>query len=128
VLSTLRAGATNMSLLLANAVLIPLLLAASATVGYVWTDIARRSTRYLPRVLWALVVFLLFPLGILLYLVFGRGRSRPRGEVPWFGRFIVLFPITLFAMIGTLILPLAFGGQHLPSAPPHPLTSAPPSP
>ena len=117
-----------MTFFLANALLIPLLLVAATVIGYAWVDIVGRSTRALPSALWASAVFLLFPVGVLLYLVFGRTGSRRRDGVPWYGRFRILFPTALVCLLAMVVVPLILTAQHLSSGVPHPGPSLPPSP
>lgn len=53
--------------------LIPVIVVAVTFVVYCWYDLAKaRSTRYLPKGVWAIICVITIPLGGLAYLLFGR--------------------------------------------------------
>jgi len=57
--------------------ILPLLVLALAVDIYCLADLARvRSVRYLPKVIWALIILCSFPAGALLYLFLGRDRNH----------------------------------------------------
>jgi|HubBroStandDraft_6_1064221.scaffolds.fasta_scaffold1088322_2 hypothetical protein len=58
--------------------LAPLVIVALALDVYCLTDLVRApSVRYLPKVVWALIILVVsFPLGAVLYLFVGRVRNR----------------------------------------------------
>jgi hypothetical protein len=63
--------------------LAPLLIVAVGFDGYCLVNLVRaRSVRYLPKVVWCIIIVLIsFPLGGLLYLFVGRDRHQ-RSRVP----------------------------------------------
>ena len=60
--------------------LVPLLVLVVALDVYCLIDLARaRSVRYLPKVVWVIVIlFVSTPIGALIYLFVGRDRDRDR--------------------------------------------------
>jgi hypothetical protein len=63
------------------AALVPLLVLVAAFDVYCLVDLVRaRSARYLPKIVWALIIlFISAPIGGLLYLFLGRDRGYGRG-------------------------------------------------
>lgn len=57
--------------------ILPLLLLALAVDIYCLVDLVRApSVRYLPKVMWALIICVSFPAGALLYMFLGRNRNQ----------------------------------------------------
>ena len=69
------AGSSGHRLLLA---VLPLLLVAAGLDVYCIVDLIRaKSVRYLPKVVWAIIILCIsFPVGALLYLFLGRQRNQ----------------------------------------------------
>jgi ABC-2 type transport system ATP-binding protein len=62
------------------AVLLPIAVVLGGFFLYCEIEVVRRPARYLPKVVWALIVLVQIPLGGILYLVLGRGDRNAAAE------------------------------------------------
>lgn len=60
------------------AALLPAIVLALLFIAFCLTDVFRGSVRYLPKWAWAVICCISVPLGGVVYLIVGRGRSAPR--------------------------------------------------
>jgi len=63
------------------AALLPLVLAGTALMVWALVDLTRSDVKWVPKWLWACIIFLSVPFGAIVYFLAGReGRSEPDAD------------------------------------------------
>lgn len=117
-----------MSFLLANAALLPLLLAIAAFLAYSWAEVLRSGKTTVPRWIWLAVILLTLPVGWLVFRTVERAALRlqvPRSRLRWYQRMRYLFPVLAVTLLLAVFAPVITGvvtrppttPAHAPSSP-----------